>query len=160
MKWQEIVALSTTESEYIALTRAAQQVLWVGGVLAELGYDPETVPVVARGDNQGALGLAKNTEFHPRTKHIAVRYHWIRDLLKAVLVQVEYVQSAMMLADMMTKPLDKVKFEQAQSRMGLVRVQVPKNPARNASVGLLEILLHRCRLLPFETIQGIVFDRE
>ena len=131
-KRQEIVALSTTESEYIALTRAAQEVLWVGGVLAELGYDPETVPVVVKGDNQGALGLAKNPEFHPRTKHIAVRYHWIRDLVKAGLVQVEYVQSAMMLADMMTKPLDRVKFEQARSRLGMVQVQVPKNPVGNA----------------------------
>ena len=54
------------------------------------------------------------------------------DLVKAGLVQVEYVQSAMMLADMMSNPLDKVKFEQPQTQLGLVQVQVPKNPAGNA----------------------------
>ena len=77
------------------------------------------------GDNQGALALAKNPEFHPRTKHIAVRYHFIRDLVKAGLVTVEYVPTAVMLADVMTKPLDRVKFEQARRRYGIVHIQVP-----------------------------------
>ena len=125
-KRQEIVALSSTEAEYIALTRTAQEVLWMGGVLSELGYEPEVVPVVVRGDNQGALALAKNPEFHPRTKHIAVRYHWIRDLVKAGMIEVQYVPTALMLADMLTKPLERVKFEQARRRMGIVNVQVPK----------------------------------
>ncbi|XP_042041932.1 secreted RxLR effector protein 161-like [Salvia splendens] len=77
---QHIVALFTTESEYIAITEAMKEAVWLKGVLSELNF--EKTPPVVFSDSQFAIQLCKNHVFHDRTKHIDVRFHYIRDILE------------------------------------------------------------------------------
>ena len=77
---QHIVALSTTESEYIAITEAMKEAIWLKGVLSELKFLKAT-PVVYS-DSQSTIQLCKNHVFHDRTKHTDVRFHFIRDVVE------------------------------------------------------------------------------
>nr|GEU47145.1 retrotransposon protein, putative, Ty1-copia subclass [Tanacetum cinerariifolium] len=76
---QHVVALSTTKAEYMALTEAVKEAIWLKGLLEELGVELNRVTVNC--DNQGAIHLSRNHVFHERTKHINVRYHFIREVL-------------------------------------------------------------------------------
>ncbi|PON33692.1 hypothetical protein PanWU01x14_350640, partial [Parasponia andersonii] len=79
-KLQKIVALSTTEAEYVAVTEASKELIWLQSFLEELGqnYGKSTLHC----DSQSAIHLAKNPGYHARTKHIQVRYHFIRSALE------------------------------------------------------------------------------
>ncbi|GKE22936.1 retrovirus-related pol polyprotein from transposon TNT 1-94 [Tanacetum coccineum] len=77
---QKCVALSTTEAEYMAATKACKELLWLKRFLQELGFKQQRYAVLC--DNQSAIHLAKNSMFHKRTKHIDIRYHWIRDAIR------------------------------------------------------------------------------
>ena len=79
-KLQKIGSLSTTEAEYVALTEASKEILWLDRFLEELGHKQDNC--VLNSDSQSAIHLAKNVAFHARTKHIEVRYHFIRTLLE------------------------------------------------------------------------------
>nr|GEU71248.1 retrotransposon protein, putative, Ty1-copia subclass [Tanacetum cinerariifolium] len=83
---QHVVALSTTEAEYMALTEAVKEAIWLRGLLEELGVELNIVTVNC--DNQGAIHLSRNHVFHKSTKHINVRYHFIREVLEAKTVKV------------------------------------------------------------------------
>ncbi|XP_047961731.1 secreted RxLR effector protein 161-like [Salvia hispanica] len=77
---QHIVALSTTESEYIAITEAMKETIWLKGVLSKLKFLNDTHVVYS--DSQSAIQLCKNPMFHDMTKHIDVRFHFIRDVVE------------------------------------------------------------------------------
>ncbi|KAD2392997.1 hypothetical protein E3N88_39974 [Mikania micrantha] len=77
---QKCVALSTTEAEYLEAIEACKELLWLKRFSQELGFMQQRYVVLC--DNQSAIHLAKNSTFHKRTKHIDVRYHWIRDALE------------------------------------------------------------------------------
>ncbi|GKA42664.1 putative RNA-directed DNA polymerase [Tanacetum coccineum] len=77
---QKCVALSTTEAEYVAATEACKELLWLKRFLQELGFKQQRYAVLC--DNQSTIHLAKNSMFHKRTKHIDIRYHWIRDAIE------------------------------------------------------------------------------
>ncbi|KAJ4744606.1 Gag-Pol polyprotein [Rhynchospora pubera] len=115
---QDIVALSSTESEYVALTEAVKEMLWLKRLLAQFGL--KQMEYVVHCDNQGAIHLSKNAAYHSRTKHIDVRYHFIRDVLDHRKLVVRKVHTKENVADMFTKvvPPDKVIFCRRQS--GLV----------------------------------------
>ncbi|GKB63852.1 retrovirus-related pol polyprotein from transposon TNT 1-94, partial [Tanacetum coccineum] len=98
---QHVVALSTTEAEYMALTEAVKEAIWLRGLLEELGVELNTVAVNC--DNQGAIHLSRNHVFHERTKHINVRYHFIREVLEAKTVEVLKVGTEHNAADALTK---------------------------------------------------------
>nr|GEU77357.1 zinc finger, CCHC-type [Tanacetum cinerariifolium] len=83
---QYVVALSTTEAEYMALTGAMKEAIWLRGLLEELGVELNRVTVNC--DNQGAIHLSRNHVFYERTKNINVRYHFIREVLEAKTVEV------------------------------------------------------------------------
>ncbi|KAL4107588.1 hypothetical protein QTP88_017913 [Uroleucon formosanum] len=85
---QQCVNLRTTESEYIALSQAVQELTWLKLFLGELMDQSKMVPTMY-GDNQSAIKLVKNPEFHRRTKHIDVRYHYIREKLNEGLFALE-----------------------------------------------------------------------
>ncbi len=99
-----VVALSSTEAKYMAAMAAAREEAWVLRQLAELGIK-QTGPTRIDMDNQSTIQMTKNPEFHARTKHIDVQYHYICEQVAADKVQVEYVPSAELLADELTKPL-------------------------------------------------------
>ncbi|KAF5775409.1 putative RNA-directed DNA polymerase [Helianthus annuus] len=105
---QHIVALSTTESEYVALTEAVKEALWLKGILKELGIKAN-VPVICC-DNQGAIQLSKNSVYHERTKHISVKLHFIRDIVNKKLVEIKWVETEQNTADVFTKCLPGSKF--------------------------------------------------
>jgi len=102
------VATSTTELEYISLSEASKQGQWIRALLRELqraqylGTDL-SAPIFS--DNQGCIALARDPVAHSRTKHINVRYHYIRELVAFNKVTVEYIPTEEMVANMLTKPL-------------------------------------------------------
>jgi hypothetical protein len=103
-KRQTTVALSTVEAEYVAMSRCAQQMIWMQNWLAEVKID-YTLPGLIKGDNRGAIALTKNTRDHGKVKHIDIQHHYIRELLQAGVIVMEQVSSADNLADIFTKPL-------------------------------------------------------
>jgi hypothetical protein len=107
-KKQVIVALSTTEAEYIAATHAAKEALWIRMFLAEIAR-PLKKPTTIHLDNISAISITKNDEYHPRTKHIDIRYHFIRHAVQERLLHIDYVPTEDMAADMFTKGLPRHK---------------------------------------------------
>ena len=103
-KRQTTVALSTVEAEYVAMSRCAQQMVWMHSWLNEVQIE-FVVPGLIKGDNRGAIALTKNTKDHGKVKHIDIRHHYIRDLLQSGAISIEQVPSADNLADLFTKPL-------------------------------------------------------
>lgn len=101
-KRQPIVATSTTEAEYISTSEAAREAMNWRMFLRELGFHLNS-PTIINVDNQGAIAIAKNPEHHGRTKHIDIRYHYIRDLVSKHEVQLEYLETNKMIADVLTK---------------------------------------------------------
>lgn len=76
---QDVVALSTTEAEYMALNEAVKEALWLKGILKEFGYEQRAVEVFC--DSQSAIALSKNNVHHERTKHIDTKFHKIRQVI-------------------------------------------------------------------------------
>ena len=118
-KRQSTVSLSTTEAEYVSLSSAAQEAIWLRRLLAELGLN-ELEPTTIREDNQGAIAIAKNPVSHSRTKHIDIKYHFIRDVVINKTVVLEYCGTEDMLADILTKALCKERFELLRKGLGIV----------------------------------------
>ena len=116
-KLQSCIAQSTTEAEYIAASTAAKEIVWLKLLLKDLGVNIQT-PILYV-DNQSAIKLMRNPEFHQRTKHIDVRYHFIRDLVEKDEIGIEYVGSEDQEADGMTKGLTTTKFNAMKDNIGL-----------------------------------------
>ena len=103
-KHQATVALSTVEAEYIAMSRCAQQMIWMHSWLDEVEI-PHLLLGIIKGNNHGAIALTKNTKDHGKIKHIDIHHHYIHELLEAGKIIMEQVPSADNLADIFTKPL-------------------------------------------------------
>ena len=117
-KLQSIIAQSTTEAEYIAVNAVIKEAVYIKALLEELSYYKQNkFPIYT--DNNGALLLAKNPIFHERTKHIAVKYHYIRDLIIKGIIDLNYIPSKDQKADGLTKPLDRTKFNEFLVQIGL-----------------------------------------
>ena len=114
---QPITALSTTEAEYIGITEAAKEALWLKGLAMEMGCKQEAVKVYC--DSQSALLLAQNSVYHARMKHIDIRYHRIRELVEEGEVELEKVYTKENPADALTKVLPRDSFHKC---MGLMRL--------------------------------------
>ena len=106
---QCVVALSTTESEYIASISAVKESFWTKGIAAE--FEVEQSVVTVHCDNSSALCLARHQTFHERSKHIDVRLHFIRDEVEKGNAKVVKISTLHNPADMFTKALPKEKFE-------------------------------------------------
>jgi hypothetical protein len=117
-KKQRTVALSSTEAEYMALSEATQEAVWLKAFVTELGEDTGGALTVYE-DNQGAIALAKNPEFHKRTKHIDIRYHFVREKVEDGQVVLEYCPTQDMLADLMTKPIAAAHFDALRTKLGI-----------------------------------------
>ena len=99
---------TTAEAEYIALTHGTKEAIWLRQMFDELAIPIESVPMFV--DNQSAIKLASNTEFHKRSKHIDVRFHFVCDVISRKEIEIHYVQSKQQLADIFTKPLPAQQF--------------------------------------------------
>ena len=118
-KLQSIVTLSTTEAEYVAAVSAGQEVIWLRSFLSELGYNM-TAPSVLNVDNQSAIAVAKNPEHHGRMKHLDLRFFWLRDQVETKAIGLKYLPTAEMPADVLTKPLDRLRVQGCRGMMGLL----------------------------------------
>ena len=116
-KLQKCVALSTTEAEYIAATEAGKEMLWMKRFLLELGLSQLTYVVFC--DSQSAMDLSKNSMYHSRTKHIDVRYHWLRLAIEEQTLQLEKVHTDDNVADMLTKVVPREKLELCAKLAGM-----------------------------------------
>jgi hypothetical protein len=105
---QPVVAVSTTEAKYISLFEAAQEAKWLITLIDSLGItlSPKLTLMV---DNQSAITLTKNPIFQQRTKHIPIKYHWIREFINEGTAETHYVPTNDQLADFLTKALPKKK---------------------------------------------------
>jgi len=117
-KRQTIVALSSTEAEYIALTEATKEAIWMRSLLTEMQLD-DSDAVHINMDNQGAIALARNPQFHNRTKHIDIRRHFVRHVEANGGIKLAYIPTDRMIADGLTKPLTPIKFRRFVEQIGL-----------------------------------------
>jgi hypothetical protein len=108
-KKHPIVTMSSTESEYVGYTMIAKNIAWIRNVLSFLDIDMSQ-PTKVRVDNQGAMKIAETPKQHGRTKHIDVRYHYIREKINEGMIELEYCSTKDMVADMLTKSLDQKRF--------------------------------------------------
>ena len=117
-KRQGLVALSSTEAEFIAGTEAARELAWLMHFLEGIGM-PEKTPILY-GDNKSALALAKQNAYRPRTKHIHVRERYIAHMVESGQCLIDYVPTKHMIADALTKPLPREPLERHTHNMGLL----------------------------------------
>ena len=106
---QSIVAMSTTEAEYMAVAEVVKEALWLKGLVKELGLNQGGVQMHC--DSQSAIYLAKNQVYHARTKHIDVRFHKIREFIVTRDIIMEKVYTLENAVDMLTKPVTVAKFK-------------------------------------------------
>jgi hypothetical protein len=120
---QACVTLSTVEAEYVSLCGVAQSVIWLRGLLQDLGA-PQRQPTVIYEDNLGAISLAKGQQVGRRSKHIDVRYHYVREQHEGGVIEVTHCASADMLADILTKPLGATVFDRLKNQICHTPVRV------------------------------------
>lgn len=113
--------MSTAQAEYIAASEAAKEVVWLSRLYNQI-VALKSVPKLFV-DNASAIKLAKNPEFHKRTKHIDVRYHFVRERVNENQLSIEFVRSELQAADVFTKPLSRVKFDGLCALTGMKRIE-------------------------------------
>jgi hypothetical protein len=113
-----MIALSTAEAEYAALTQAAKEAIWLQNLLKDLGMSKH-VPRVINVDNQGVIALAENPIRHARTKHLDVQLQFVRDHVKRSTIRLQYCPTEDMLADIMTKALARDRHAKLCMLIGL-----------------------------------------
>jgi hypothetical protein len=112
------VALSTAEAEYIVAGHCCAQLLWMRQTLRDYGYKLTKVPLLC--DNESAIRMADNPVEHSRTKHIAIRYHFLRDHQQKGDIEIAYVSTKEQLADIFTKPLDEQTFTRLRHELNIL----------------------------------------
>jgi hypothetical protein len=117
-KQQTTATQSTLEAEYNSAAAATQDVLWLWKMMQDFRVPP-TRPTSIFCDNQGAISTSRDDTFHPRTKHIAMKFHLIREKTEEGEVALYYVPTAEMAADFLTKSLPREKLERLLPHIGL-----------------------------------------
>lgn len=118
-KKQSIVALSSTEAEYIALSSTVRELIWIAQLLKEIAGLKLCASIQC--DNQSAIDLASSEAYRPRTKHIDIRHHHIRDHINHGLIELSYVKTEKQVADSLTKAVTSEKTAFCANGMGLVK---------------------------------------
>jgi len=111
--------LSSTESEYMALTEAAKQATYLLRFLEEI-CTPVKLPIKVMCDNNGACKLAENPVFHNRIKHIDIKYHYIRETIQNGILKIERIPTLEMGADFLTKPFSAPKLQRCLRLIGIL----------------------------------------
>ena len=120
-KKQEIVSLSMTESKYVAATYAAKEALWLHSLIFQL-FSTSLSTTTLFSDNQSAIVLTKEHQYHAQTKHIDVRYHFIHWIVEEGKIRLIYCPTDEMVADTLTKALPSMKVKHFAGALGLVTV--------------------------------------
>ena len=125
-KKQDCVA---AEAEYVALSSATQEAVWLRKLATDLGNPPKESTTIHE-DNQSAIAMSKNPQFHGRAKHIDIKHHYVREQVNSGSVKLVYCPTNEMTADIFTKGLGREQFCRLREKAGIVHmdkcVQVDK----------------------------------
>jgi hypothetical protein len=113
------VALSTVEADYIALSVAVREAMWLRKLPTNV-FDHEMDPTIIHCDKKRCVKLFENSVFHDKSKHIEINYHYIRDMVQRKAIHMQYLSTHEQIADIFTKPLAKTKFKYFCERLALV----------------------------------------
>lgn len=117
---QRTVALSSTEAEYNALSEAAKEAVYLRNFLEEAGFNNLVADkTIIYCDNQSARELMRNPVFHSRTKHIDIKCHYVRQVFAEGCIDVKYISTTDMIADVLTKGLSKIGHEKCIQGLGV-----------------------------------------
>lgn len=118
-KLQQVVSLSTTEVEYIALTEGTKELIWLQCLFGDFDCPQQGSTLYC--DSKSSIDLAKNAVFHSRTKHIEVRYHFIRSKLEEGKIWVLKINTKENPSDALTKVVQREKFEFCRASLSIVK---------------------------------------
>jgi hypothetical protein len=117
-KKQKSISTSTAEAEYIAAGSCCAQILWMKNQLLDYGLRYSKIPIYC--DNQSAIAMTGNPVQHSMTKHISIRYHFIREHVEEGNIELHFVSTDQQLADIFTKPLSEATFTRLVNELGMV----------------------------------------
>ncbi|KAL4573803.1 hypothetical protein LXL04_020621 [Taraxacum kok-saghyz] len=120
-KKQVSVAISSTEAEYIATGRCCAQILWIQNQLLDYGYKFTNTPIFC--DNTSAISITKNPVQHTKTKHIEIRFHFLRDNAEKGMISIHFVPSPEQLADLLTKAVDRATTDRLIHELGMIEIE-------------------------------------
>ncbi|KAF8712452.1 gag-polypeptide of LTR copia-type, partial [Rhizoctonia solani] len=115
---QPTISLLSTEAEYVAAASATRELIWLRQFLSEFNFLPEG-PTTLLTDNQSSIALAKNPVNHQNTKHIRIKHHFLREMVELQEINLEYIPIDRQVADILTKPLGRVKFPGFVADLGM-----------------------------------------
>ncbi|KAJ5283470.1 hypothetical protein N7505_001450 [Penicillium chrysogenum] len=118
-KRQSVVALSTCEAEFLGQTQATKEAIWLRRLLNELNMSQGKSATIICGDNQGAIALSSNPQYHSRTKHMEIQRKWQGEVQDTGTVELQYVPTTEQIADGFTKPLARQRFEWFRRGLGI-----------------------------------------
>ncbi|GJX55055.1 retrovirus-related pol polyprotein from transposon TNT 1-94 [Tanacetum coccineum] len=116
-KKQDCTAMSSAEAEYVALSASCAQVMWMRTQLKDYGFNYNKIPLYC--DSQSAIAISCNPVQHSRTKHIHIRYHFIKEQVENGIIKLYFVRTKYQLADMFTKSLPEERFHYLVKRIGM-----------------------------------------
>ena len=118
-KKQSSISLSTTEAKYVVVPSCCTQLLWMMQTLQDfqIKFSP---PISIMCDNKSAISISKNPAMHSKTKHIPIKYHFLREQVLEEKVKLEYVPSKEQVVDIFTKPLPGEAFEYLRQKLAIV----------------------------------------
>ena len=116
-KKQNCVALLTTETEYIAAGLCCAQLIWMRQTLKDYDLEFDATRILC--DNTSAINLSKNSILHSRTKHIDVRYNFLKEHVEKGIIKLEFVGTQEQIADIFTKPLGEEQFSSLRRQLGI-----------------------------------------
>lgn len=119
-KRQSAVALSSTEAEYIALFEGVKEAIWLRSLASSINIKLKT-PITIFEDNTGCISIANNPTQHKRSKHIDIKYHFLREQIQSGLIKLSYISTDLQEADMFTKGLPMNKFITLRTKIGLTK---------------------------------------
>ncbi|GJX94548.1 hypothetical protein Tco_0349134 [Tanacetum coccineum] len=119
-KKQQSVAMSSTEAEYVAAAGCCANILWMKSQLTDYDIIYEKVPIFC--DNTSAIAISSNPVLHSRTKHIDIRYHFIRDHILKGDIELHFSPTQYQLADIFTKPLDEPTLKRLIVELGMLNI--------------------------------------
>ena len=116
-KKQDCTSLSSTEAEYVAMSACCAQVIYMRSQLMDYGYTFNRIPMYC--DSKSAIAISCNTVLHSKSKHIALRYHFIKDHVEKGTIELYFVGTEYQLADLFTKALAPTRFAELVHRIGM-----------------------------------------
>ncbi|KAI3735667.1 hypothetical protein L6452_15175 [Arctium lappa] len=120
-KKQNSVSTSTAEAEYVAAGSCCSQILWMRNQLLDYDLQLSKIPIYC--DSTSAIAIANNPVLHSKTKHIEIRYHFIRDHVMNGDIELHFIPTDFQLADIFTKPLDETRFNFLISELGMLNLE-------------------------------------